>query len=49
MVSVRPARLEDVPAITDIQNELHDTAAIAWTDERRKRSTDEPASATIEA
>lgn len=34
MVSVRPARLDDVPAITHIQNELHDTTAIAWTDER---------------
>ena len=33
-VVVRAARLEDVPAITDIQNELHDTTAIAWTDER---------------
>lgn len=33
-VVLRAARLEDVPAITEIQNELHDTSAIAWTDER---------------
>jgi L-amino acid N-acyltransferase YncA len=34
MATIRLARLEDVPAITAIQNELHDTTAIAWTDER---------------
>lgn len=34
MVTIRAARLEDVPAITEIQNELHDTTAIAWTDAR---------------
>lgn len=34
MATIRAARLEDVPAITEIQNELHDTTAIAWTDER---------------
>jgi phosphinothricin acetyltransferase len=34
MVTIRAARLEDIPAISEIQNELHDTTAIAWTDER---------------
>lgn len=34
MVRIRAARLDDVAAITAIQNELHDTTAIAWTDER---------------
>jgi phosphinothricin acetyltransferase len=32
MVVIRRARLDDVPAITAIQNELHGTTAIAWTD-----------------
>ena len=32
-VVVRAARLEDVPAITSIENELHESTAIAWTDE----------------
>jgi len=31
-VVVRAARLEDGPAITSIQNEPHETTAIAWTD-----------------
>jgi len=34
VVVIRAAQLGDIPAITDIQNELHDTTAIAWTDER---------------
>jgi L-amino acid N-acyltransferase YncA len=34
VATIRAARLDDVPAITEIQNELHDTTAIAWTDER---------------
>jgi L-amino acid N-acyltransferase YncA len=35
VVAIREAQLEDIPAITGIQNELHDTTAIAWTDERQ--------------